>query len=307
MSKKTEHITAAPEAAVPKPSPASPTPAPVQDLEDAGAAYARVSAEALALSEDQFTAMNVDVTVGTSIILGVAVRIVAYRERMAKLPEFDIKHVDNLVDYAKAAWYQAITSLPEPEPKDFQAMLEEGTKLRAHLATWAAPLVHAGIFDQTVIDTIKEGSGNKDIASDVVSYVVLYRSKWNEVKSVCGVTEAELDRGAVLGPALFSAVSRRENKTTPSATDGSLKTRRFWTLADRAYDQCQRGIAFLEWGMADISAIVPSLRKTSGTRSSSSSTTTPTAPTPPVTPVPPVAPVVTAGPQLGGNGGPFTK
>jgi hypothetical protein len=39
------------------------------------------------------TAMNVDLVSATSIALGVSERIVAHRERMAKLPELDVKSI----------------------------------------------------------------------------------------------------------------------------------------------------------------------------------------------------------------------
>ena len=202
-------------------------------LEDAEAAAKRVEHEALALTQDELSAQNVDIVAATSIILGVAPRVLSYRGRMKALPEFDMRNVDELVDRAKASWFVAITNLPAPEPKDFQSMLDEATALRQHLLTWAAPLVSSQKFEQAALDQIKEGSGNKDTASDVVSLVTLYRSKWHEVRGMCGVTEAELERGAVLGPALFSAVSLRENKALPSTSDGTLRVRRFWTLADR--------------------------------------------------------------------------
>jgi hypothetical protein len=133
---------------------------------------------------------------------------------------------------------------------------------------------------------------------------------------MCGVTEAELERGAVLGPAVFATVSRRENKTLPSLSDGSQKVRRFWTLADHAYDQCRRAITYLEWDM-DVASVMPSLRRNSGVRSGSSSISTGQTPadgaTPPAATLPgattpvatPVAAAAPAGPQLGGNGGPF--
>ncbi|HVY45473.1 MAG TPA: hypothetical protein VHB21_06315 [Minicystis sp.] len=84
--------------------------------------------------------------------------------------------------------------------------------------------------------------------------VYLYRSKWNAVRGICGVTEGELERGASIGPAVFATVGRRENRAMSALTGGSLKVRRFWTLADRAYDQCRRALLFLEWGGADLAS-----------------------------------------------------
>jgi hypothetical protein len=255
-----------PQAAEPAP-PAS----PIEELEDAELAYKRVEPEALALGAGELTALNVDVVSATSIILGVARRVLGYRARMAMLPEFDIRDVDALVDRAKAALFATVTNLPPPEPKELEALLLECRTLRRHLLSWAGPLAEMQKFDRAALAQIKRGSGKKDVASDVVALVSLYRSKWDEVRTMCGVTEADLDRGAVLGTAVFAKVSRRENERSLSQSEGMLRVRRFWTLADRSYAQCRRAIAFLACGVADVDSIAPNLRRNSGKRASSRS------------------------------------
>jgi hypothetical protein len=125
---------------------------PLKGIEDAEAAFKRVEPDALALSEEQFSSVNLDIVGATSIILGVLDRVLPFRERIAKLPEFDIRSVDCLEDRAKAAWYAYVVNLPEPEPKDFQPLFEECKTLRATLLAWAEPLVFAGQFEKTSID-----------------------------------------------------------------------------------------------------------------------------------------------------------
>jgi hypothetical protein len=278
-----------------------------QDLEEAEVAYNRVKAEIEALNATDLAAFNVDVVSATSIALGVADRIVTFRERMAKLPEFEIRHLDRLVDYAKAAWYLYVTNLPVPEAGDAANLIEEVSKLRAKLLMWAAPLVFAGKFEESAIARIKEGSGNKDAPSDLVALVGLYRSKWEEIKSMCGVTEEDLTRGAQIGPAVFALVSRREATTSTSTPEGNLRVRRAWTLLDRAYTQCRRALQFLRAEEGDADLIAPNLRKNSGTRSSSDKAE----PVPPPNVAPPVgvAPAVTAPPlstgPVVGAGSPF--
>lgn len=93
--------------------------------------------------------------------LGVAERIVTFRERMARLPEFDVRHVDGLTDYALAAWYAYVTHLPAPDPEDLTELLDETTALRAKLLMWAQPLVGSGKLEQAALDKIREGSGHK--------------------------------------------------------------------------------------------------------------------------------------------------
>jgi hypothetical protein len=279
---------------------------PLKGFEDAEVACKRVEPEANALTEDQFSAMNVDVIAATSIILGVAPRILPFRDRMARLPEFDIHNVDSLVDRAKAAWYAVVTNLPEPEPRDFQAMFDECVALRTTLLTWAAPLVHARKFDQAAIDKIKEGSGNKDVPSDVVALVALYRSQWDSIKGICGVTEADLERGAAIAPVVFAAVSRRENREAYSQSDGAQRVRRFWTLADRSYRQCQRALTYLQWDEGNVAALAPSLRRNSGTREASqpapAQAETPASPASPASPDAPAA-----DPAVGDGSPPFIR
>jgi len=175
-------------------------------------------------------------------VLGVADRILAYRDRIAKLGEFDVRSVDSLVDYAKAAWYVHVTNLPVPEPADAANMNEEVVKLRAKLLRWAAPLVEEGQFQESAVAKIKEGSGNKDAPSDLVALVGLYRSKWDAIKDMCSVTEDELTRGAQIRPAVFALVSRREQKRAGSTSEASLLEKRAWTLRDRAYAECRSAL-----------------------------------------------------------------
>jgi hypothetical protein len=276
--------------------------APLKGFEEAEAAFKRMEPDAMALTEEQFAPMNVDVVGATSVILGVVGRVLPFRERIAKLSDFDIRHVDQLEDRAKAAWFAFVTNLPEPEPKDFQALFEECKVLRATMLAWAEPLVLEGHFERKSVDKIKEGSGNKDIPSDVVSLVTLFRSKWETVRGICGVTGAQLDRGAAIAPVVFATVARRENKTATSKTDGSQRVRRFWTLADRSYAQCERAINYLEFDNGGAAAILPKLRRNTGTKSGS-----PAEPAPVEPPAGPPAPAPPAGPVVGGGKDPFGR
>ena len=81
--------------------------------------------------------MNVDIVSAASIALGVAERILTHRDCMAKLPEFDIRSADNLIDYAKATWYTYVNNLPPPEPSDSAQLMNETAELRAKLLMWA--------------------------------------------------------------------------------------------------------------------------------------------------------------------------
>lgn len=280
---------------------------PMRDLEDAAKAYERVRAEIEAQDPKNLSAYNVDISNAASIALGVAPRVVVLRNRAAALPEFEIRCVERLTDYAKALWFLHITNLPQPERADGEQMLAEVLTLRAKMLLWAEPLAATGKFARAAVDKIKEGSGHKDAASDVVALVALYNSAWSEVSNMCGVTAEELQRGAVVGPAVFAWLSRKESEHagTPEAT---LRIKQAWTLLDRAYRQCQRAVAYLRFDDGDADTYAPSLRHNGGGRPAKpAEPPPPAAVTPPPPPAAPAPAVTPAAPAFGGGGAPFVN
>lgn len=234
------------------------------NLEAAESSYLRVAPEIEAVKPDELPTINFDVVSGASIILGVCDRIMSYRDRMVKLPDFDSKNVDNLRDYTVAAWYVYITNLPEPEPAEADALITEVGTLRSKFLMWSVPLVGEGVFDQGAIDKIKEGTGFKDAASDVVAFVGLYRSKWDRCVNNCGIREADLERAALVAPHVFSIVSQREQRQTTPTGEGFTRVRRAWALPERAYDQCRRALSYLRHTEGDMEEIAPNFRRNAG-------------------------------------------
>ncbi len=275
------------------------------NLEAAESSYRRVAAEIEAVAPDDLPTINFDVISGASIILGVCGRGMGFRDRNARLPEFDIKNVDNLKDYAVAAWYVYITNLPEPEPVEADALIAEVGTLRSKFLMWSVPLVGEGVFDQGAVDKIKEGTGFKDAASDVVAFVGLYRSKWDQCTNKCGISEADLERAALVAPRVFSIVSQREQRQTTPTGEGFTRVRRAWALPERAYDQCRRAIAYLRHTEGDMEEIAPNFRRNAGNTKSRPTATTPVvaAPSAPSAPTVPTAPV--GGNAIGGGDNPF--
>jgi len=237
----------------------------VTDFEDVEKAYLQVSAELESFDSSTFTYMNVDVESATAIVLGVADQVLAYRERIAKLPEFDMVHVDKLVDYAKAAWFLFVTNQPAVAGKEADALIKEAGELRAKLLVWAPPLVAGGFFEEAAVARIREGGGFKDLASDLVALVALYRSKWQSVGTIVGVTDEELVRAAQLGTAVFGIASRKENAAKPGA-EGSLRLRKAWSRLELAYNEVRRALDYLRPRDLPLDEIVPNLRRNLGPR-----------------------------------------
>ncbi len=272
---------------------------PFKDLTSAEQAFARNANAMDQLAVGDLATVNVDLVSAASIVLGVSDRILALRSQIASLPDFDITHVDRLVDYALGAWYCAVTNLPTPPSTDLAGLTQEAQALRAKLLMWAAPLAGSGYFEEAAVARIREGSGSKDTASDLIALVGLYRGSWDSVKSIVGVTDKDLERASEVGLLLFALVSRRENQAPPTTADSSIQVRRAFTLLDRAYSQCRRAVQYFRFSHGDADLLAPSMRRNAGPGRRESAE-----PKPPVEPNPPAAPAV-PGTSVGGIGSPF--
>ena len=238
---------------------------PLSDLQDAREAFERVKAEIMAVLPPQLAPMNVSIPKATSTVLGVAPRILALREQAARLPDFDLRCVDRLSDYAKATWLLHATDLPPPGAEQFEPLEREARALRARLLSWAAPLAMEGILAQAALEQIRKGAGARDVSSDLVALVAIYRAAWDNVRHLCGVTEHELERAAVVGTALFAHVSRLNTKPAV-LPETALRVRQAWTLLDLAYSQCRRAVAYLRHAQGDADTFAPGLRGKTGPR-----------------------------------------
>lgn len=282
------------------------------NFEEAGLAEKRVASEIDAVKSENWVTLNYDSVGAASMLIGLLERILAYRDRMATLPDFNMRNVDLLRDYVIAGWYLYVTNLPIPEPAEADALIAEVNAFAAKFALWAEPIAASGIFDANTVREIKAGSGNKEVPSDVVAWVVLYRSKFEQVKTVCSaITEADLQRAAQIAPTVFSIVSQREQRRTTRTAESMARVRSAWTLTERAYDQCRRAIRYFRHEEDDIDTFLPNLRRNSGNSAKSKSVSTSDKPAAGVSgAAADVAAVISApagGSAIGGGDAPFAK
>ena len=277
---------------------------PLRNIDSAERSYQRVKNEIEAVPADALSPQNVELMSVTSLAMGVAHAIASYRDRIAKLPETDVHCVDALPDVAQATWYLYVTNLPADEiPNQVETEVQP---TRATLLMWAIPLAEAGIFSKAAVDKIREGSGIRDAAGDIVALVALYRNHWDQVRNMCGVTEEYLDRASKIGPAVFASVSRREHAPTVSPAEAALRVKKAWTLLDRYYSQCRRAIAYLRYFDGDVDEIAPNLRRNLGSPKRTPETPAPVAENP--APAPATGPTpIQAGAPVGGGASPFVN
>jgi hypothetical protein len=236
----------------------------LEDIEEAELALQRIEPDLAALDARNLSPMNTDVVVAASTVLGVLGRILELREAIALLPFFDMRSVDSLSDYAKGAWFAYVGNQPLSPSRDDAHVAEEVTRLRGKFLNWGTACAADGIFDPAALAQIREGSGYRDSAGDLVALVLMFREQWDRVKNMTGITPDDLARGAQLGAAAFAIISRRDNQLVPLQAESALRARRAWTLLDRAYTQCRRAIAYLRFDEGDVELIAPNLRRNRG-------------------------------------------
>jgi hypothetical protein len=280
---------------------------PLDGAEEAEVSFKLVAPEIDAVPADDLTPMNVDVVVACCLVLEVEKRLHEYREKMARLDDFEVRHLDMLRHYAMAALFLYASMLVVPPSSGSDTIMQELMAIRARLLRWANPFADEGVFDAGVVARIREGTGHKDAALDVMALIMLFRAAWETVKSQCPVTEPELERGALVGAAAFASIGRREAQgagAPVTSAEGMLRVRRAWTLVDRAYGQCRRAIGYIRFKDNDAESVAPNLRRNSGKPTAAIKGGDAPAPSPAVLPLgQPVAPP--DAPVIGSGGSPF--
>lgn len=97
-------------------------------------------------------------------------------------------------------WFLHVTNLPEAEPRS--GFEDEVVALLQRLLMFAEPLSQLGIFDRGTIKKIRKSRGIKQWAVDLVALATMHRAHWEQVRTMCGVNEEDLERASRLGAAM---------------------------------------------------------------------------------------------------------
>jgi hypothetical protein len=260
---------------MPKPKPKKPSPKKPAPPPRAAAAFADIKAELNALKQDDLARINIDIPTSVATVLGVLPKLALLRDSIVlNLPNHPIKTFDRLETYALAAWYAHLIALPPASPSSpVKPLIEEGTSLRAALLSDAEALARRGLIDADVVEEIRSGHGNVDIANDLVALSATFSNSWSEIEGKTAATLAEVERAGNLGPQLLAALGVREQGSAIAPAEAAEARARAYTLFVRAYDDTRRAVLYLRWHEGDADALAPSLYKGRGGRGSSASET----------------------------------
>jgi len=222
-------------------------------------AYAHVKGDWAALAPDQLLQVNLDVQLAAQTVLGAWPEIKAFRESLAKLPDFNIKPFDNLEGYALAMLYvQSRYVMATQPPNDLQDLFAEATKLRDVLLTDARALSMRGLFDERKLDGLRGGTGYKNVAQDLQALAVELEAILPKIQGKSATTVEDIQAATQMATRLTRVVGEREQAPAVVAELADERARAFTQLL-RTYEDARAAITYLRRSSADADGIAPNL------------------------------------------------
>jgi hypothetical protein len=262
------------------PRPAKAQPAQVLSISPAAAlaAYARVEPKLLALTPEELVTVYVEVPRAVSSVLGALPHLRSLRDEIVtNLPHHPIEALDELEDYALAAWYADLLYSTPANELDAKKLSEEAAGLREGLLVAAEALAHRSLLDPKRVGEIRKGRGHADMANDLITLAEIFREAWDKVRTKTAVEDTEIARAADLGVRLLVALAAKPGKGSanlPKIADAAERRARAVSLVARAYEECRRAVAYLRWHEGGDSELASSLlQKPRGRRPKSESAT----------------------------------
>jgi hypothetical protein len=217
--------------------------------------------------------INVDVMYVVTLILGTQARILALRDELVRLPDFDAQALDDLDDMARALQHaHGLYLQATKSPQALQSLLDRATSVRDVLLADAVALAKRGIFNPDSFREVKRNSGHRALVVDLQILVATFREKLAEIAGRSSVNAAELDNAVVLIDTLTEAIGTKEH--SPAMREESIQIRaKAFELVVQTYDEVRNGVMYVRRRVGDADSIAPSLysNRVSGTRSAPSS------------------------------------
>jgi len=239
----------------------SPLPATLAELPSPAAAYAQVLPQLEGLPDEQLVAVNVDIPTVVGKLLARSERLqTLIPEATQRIRGFDPALFTQLETRAVAV-LQAHTmhmTAVTPLADDLTELLETGMALRLRLFNDAHYLGQRGIVDGKRIESVKCLNGFRNVATDLMALVNLFRASWGDVAGKCAISEADLALATTLSQRIFKGVAVRERNQAISAQSAVLRQRAY-SLLFNGYDEIRSIVSFLRWKQGDADDFAPSL------------------------------------------------
>ena len=222
--------------------------------------YDRVKGDVAAVPADELVPLNLDVQTIVRLILGALPEMRALRDRMVKeLPAFDVATFDKLEDYVQALKFaQSGFQIATQPPDDLQALVEQGGKLHDRLLADVKALSAYGLFDGTVIDSLKGGNGFNSLAEDLEMLSRAMTGGWDKIQGKALTPLEDVQAASRVSLRLTRVAGLRDQGPARLAAATELRLRTY-TLVVRTYQEARSAIRYLRRREEDVKSIAPSL------------------------------------------------
>jgi hypothetical protein len=206
---------------------------------------------------DKVRGQNADAFAAGLTILGVVEKIRPFMAQLKTLPMTPAWAVDELESRAQALLH--VHSLLTTSTTPLSALpekIERATALHKELMAGANFLALGATFDPRVVKEIPLNTSYKSLALGLRSLANLYRDKPSDAARL-GLTE-KVEEAAILGGTIMNMIGEREMSEESAAEINVLRSRAV-TLALAAYEEIQRGMAYIRYHQRDGDSYAPSL------------------------------------------------
>lgn len=236
------------------------TPTDSQEVNPLYEAYVRWKPAYDALPKEALLqSLNVDITNVVTMVRGSVKRIMALKAQcIEELPKADASVFDVLesqalgLSYAQGRHQSAKRpSLPLPD------LSARGAQTHDILSTGIAFAIKRGLLSPQMTRDLRGPVGYKNLASDLVALVALYRDNDAQLAGRTGVTKEDVDEAESLAYQLLGAIGEREHQSVTVAETSDARQRAF-TLFMTTLDRVRRIVHYLRWHEGDADQIAPS-------------------------------------------------
>ena len=216
------------------------------------AAWKRLQARLRALPAQQLRRVNINVEAVALAVLGVAQRVTEKKLhlRFKSLPaeEFDIAHVNDLADVARAALHAAreaekLSALATEVTVPLE-LASEADEVEARMQACAE--YHLGDDPEIVplLDLYRPGTGHRDKANDLLGYADIYDRRASVVeKDTKNYRPGDRDRAIEIAEQIQRHIADSLSPAQRQAMDDLIRAR---TLLEQEYDEVREAGRWLE-------------------------------------------------------------
>ncbi len=226
-------------------------------------AYLRFAADRAALPDAELRRPNLDALSAAHTVLSAWPRLRPLRAQwLAKLPESDVRCLDELCDraYAMVHAFMQTSHLPRRAPDDLAAMYEEARLFRAKLVELGRVLVAFRILPAETFAGLGAAVGHRNLAMELAMLAQLYRAHWARIEGRAPIEFAQVEACERLAHLLMVASIERGAAAASLARAQALRERqRAFTHFVQAFDEVRRALQYLRWREGDADALLPTI------------------------------------------------